>query len=73
MMVKSTARTAVKKVRDVLETKNLEEAKKLLAQAMKVLQSASSKGAIHRKNASRRISRLARRINSLARTGKSPA
>jgi small subunit ribosomal protein S20 len=55
---KSTVRTAIKKTRTAVETSE-GNAKELLIAAERALASAARKGIIHRKNAARRISRLA--------------
>jgi small subunit ribosomal protein S20 len=68
--VKSSAKTAVKKVREALDSKKLDDAKAALKEAMKVLQSAASKGVIHKRNAARRISRIATRLSELTKAVK---
>jgi len=62
--VKSTLRTAVKKVRDSIETGKADEAKTTLQKAISELGKAASKGVLHRKNASRRISRLSKQVHA---------
>jgi small subunit ribosomal protein S20 len=62
---RSRVRSAVKKVRVVAETGGAEAARVELKSAARILQKAASKGIVHRNNASRRISRLARLVNSL--------
>ncbi len=63
--VKSTVKTYAKKVLAAVEGKNPQEAKKALAEAIPFIQKASSKGVIHKKNAARKISRLAKKVNAL--------
>ena len=63
--VKSIIKTASKKILKAVEGKNPEEAKKALSRAIPMIQKASSKKVIHKKTASRKISRLARRVNAL--------
>jgi small subunit ribosomal protein S20 len=60
--VRSTARTAVKKVRVAVEENRLDDAAAALRLAQKTLDQAASKGVLHRNNASRRASRLAKQI-----------
>jgi len=48
-----------------VEEKNPEEAKKALVTAIPIIQKASSKKVIHKKTAARKISRLAKKVNSL--------
>ena len=62
--VKSDLKTKVKKVR--LETK-AEAAKGLLLDAQKTLSKAAGKGVIHKRQAARRTSRLAKKVNKLAK------
>jgi small subunit ribosomal protein S20 len=64
-MLRSALRTAVKKVVVAIEDRNVEEAQTELPKAVRALGKASSKGIIHKNNASRKISRLTRRVNAL--------
>ena len=64
--VSSTVRGVVKKVLAAVEEKNREEASALLRQATAALSKAASKGVLKPNTASRRISRLAARVNSMA-------
>jgi small subunit ribosomal protein S20 len=61
---RSRVRSAVKKARTVATGGDAGAAQSELKAAAKVLQKAASKGVIHRNNASRRISRLARLVAS---------
>ena len=61
----STARTFIKRVRAAVDSGNAEEAREALPAAIKALNVASSKGVIHRNQASRKISRLTRAVNGL--------
>lgn len=56
-------KTYTKKVLDALEPLDREKAEKALREAVKVISSAASKGVIHRSTASRKISRLSRRVS----------
>lgn len=60
--VRSHVKTAVKKVREALDTGDAASAKQALAAAERAIGSASSKGVLHKNAASRRISRLAKAV-----------
>jgi len=64
-MVKSAIKTHAKKVLQAVEEKNLEKAREALTEAIPAIQRASLKKVLHKKTASRKISRLARSINAL--------
>ncbi|MGC9325104.1 MAG: 30S ribosomal protein S20 [Desulfomonilia bacterium] len=55
---KSAINTSVKKIYTALEEKNPQEATENFKHAIKKLESAVNKGILHRKTASRRISKL---------------
>lgn len=57
------SRTAVKKARTAITGGNEAEAQEALREAMSVLDRAATKGVIHKNNASRRKSRLAKALN----------
>lgn len=59
---RSTVKTAVKKVRDALTGKDPAKAKEALVGAEKALKKAANKRAIHPRNASRHVSRLAKAV-----------
>lgn len=59
------ARTFVKKARLTIEEGNLESARLATLQAISALDKAAEKGTIHKNNASRRKSRLMKRLNAL--------
>jgi small subunit ribosomal protein S20 len=59
---KSTLRTIIKKFNTAV-TKDPGEAKTALEQAVPAISKAASKGIIHKKNASRNISRLTKKLN----------
>jgi small subunit ribosomal protein S20 len=69
---KSRAKTAVKDLRALLDEKNLEQAKKALIETVSILQKTASKKVIHKKKASRKISRLARAVNKAAASHQKP-
>lgn len=63
---KSQMKTVVKEVLEAVNQQSLEKAQDALKSAIKVIDKIAGKGIIHRNTASRRISRLTRRVNSLA-------
>ncbi len=63
--VRSTLRTFIKNVREAVATKDTATAQKALEAAIPVIDSAASKGVIHRSNASRNVSRLTKLVNTL--------
>ncbi len=66
VMVKSYLKTTIKNVRKAVEEKDMESATKALAKAIPAFDKAASKGVIHKKTASRKVSRLTKRVNTLA-------
>ena len=64
-MVKSALKTHAKKVLLAVEEKNLANASGALQDAVPAMQRAASKKVLHKKTASRKISRLARKVNAL--------
>lgn len=66
--VRSTMKTIERKVESVIASGNKEEAGKVLIEAMKVLQKASSKGVIHKNNAARKISQLTKKVNAISKS-----
>ena len=63
--VRATLRTFIKRVREAVAKKDQETAKAALVAAIPVIDSAASKGVIHRATASRNVSRLTRLVNTL--------
>jgi small subunit ribosomal protein S20 len=63
--VKSSVKTGMKTVLEAVETKNPEAAKAALAKAVPMIAKAAAKGSFHKKTASRKISRLTKRVNTL--------
>jgi small subunit ribosomal protein S20 len=61
--VKSSLRTAVKKVTEAVTAGKADEAKTNLQKAVSELDRAVTKGVLHRNNASRKISRLTKKLN----------
>jgi small subunit ribosomal protein S20 len=64
-IVRSRVKTDVRKVREAADRKDLPTAEVELRKAIKELSQAASKGILHRKNASRRIARLSKRVAAL--------
>jgi len=62
---KSALRTKVKAVDTAVEGKKKTEAATALKMTAPALAKAASKGIIHKKNASRKISRLTKKVNAL--------
>ena len=65
----NTVKTLVKKVQTAVAGKKADEAKTSLVAATSAIGKAVSKGILHRNTASRRISRLALRVNALSGSG----
>ncbi len=59
----SRMKTAIKRIREALAEKNIEKAEQLLPLAQKIAYRAAAKGAIHKNEAARRISRIAKKVN----------
>ena len=64
--IKSRVKTFVKKVLSAVEAKNVDEAKTALQVAYKELDKAVTNGVLKKNTASRKKSRLALKVNSLA-------
>ena len=65
MSIKTHVKTRVKAVFKSVEDKDTEGAKGALASVIPVIDKAASKGIFHKNTASRKISRLTRKVNSL--------
>lgn len=63
---KTRVKHAVKEVRTAVADKSTEKAKENLIKAVSIIQKSSSKDVIHKRKASRKISRLARQVNQLS-------
>ncbi|MDA8082967.1 MAG: 30S ribosomal protein S20 [Nitrospiraceae bacterium] len=66
-VVRSKIKNVVKDVEAAVAGKNAEETEKALRKAVKTISSASSKGVIHKNNASRKISRLTKRVTAASK------
>lgn len=62
---RGSARVAVREARSAMNSDNAEEAKNAVLEAVSALDKAAEKGVIHRNNASRRKSRLMKRLATL--------
>ncbi len=65
-MNRKEMKTAIRKFNESIESGSTEENQEALRQVTKVIARTARKGTIHKKNASRRISRLARKVNPQA-------
>jgi len=63
---RTRVKNVIKQVRAAVDEKSAEKARAALAAAVPVIQKAAKQGAIHRKNASRKISRLTKQFNIIA-------
>lgn len=64
--IRSKVKTAIKKVEAAIAAKDKEAAAVALRAATVEIDKAASKGVYHKKNASRKISRLAQAVNKIA-------
>ena len=62
---KSAIKTRVKAVLSAVDDKNKDKSVSALKETIPALAKAASKGLIHKKNASRKISRLTKKVNAL--------
>jgi small subunit ribosomal protein S20 len=62
---KSSIKTSIKNVLGVVDEKDKEGSKVALAKAIPAIQKGVAKGVLHKKTASRKISRLTKKVNSL--------
>ena len=65
MSYKTRVKKAVKEVRDAVASDSEDQARESLRKAVSITQKTASKGVIHRKKASRKISRIARQVNQI--------
>jgi small subunit ribosomal protein S20 len=64
--VKSTMKTRIKKVMVAMETKAVENLDSIFKSAISYINKAASKGVIHKNNASRKVSRITKKVNNLS-------
>ena len=63
--IKTTVKSAVKRVRAAVESKDVEGAQKALSKAIPLIQRGHSQGVFHKNTTARKISRLTREVNTL--------
>ncbi len=64
-MNKSKMKTVIGKLDEAVAAGSTDEAQEALRKAISVVAKTASKGTIHKKNASRKISRLTKRVNAM--------
>ena len=64
--VKSSVKTAIKKVTAAIEAKDKDAAAKALVAATSTIDKAAKKGVYHKNTASRKVARLAQAVNKMA-------
>ncbi len=64
-MIKSSIKTAIKKYNAAIAAGDVETAEKLLPETVSVIDSAASKGILHKNNAANKKSALAKNLNAL--------
>jgi small subunit ribosomal protein S20 len=71
---RTKVKTAVKKVDTAIEVESsVEKAQEALKSAVPVIERAAVKGAFHKRTASRKISRLTKKVNNFAKSKESAA
>jgi len=68
MSFKSRVRKAVKEVRAAVDSNSEEQSRESFIKAVSIIQKTASKGIIHKRNAARKISRLASQVNRIPTT-----
>ncbi|NIP31124.1 MAG: 30S ribosomal protein S20 [Candidatus Dadabacteria bacterium] len=63
--VKSALRTAVKTLLSAIESKDLDKSKELLKSTAKAFDKAATKGVIHKRTASRNISKFSKKVHGI--------
>ena len=64
--VRSEVKTSIRKVEAAVAANDKDAAKAALSNAVSTIEKAASKGVYHKNNAGRKVSRLARLVNSIA-------
>ena len=67
--LRTQVKSHIKKVLSAVDANNVEEAKKNLQEAETVIAKVASKGVLHSRAASRKISGLAKKVHQLSATG----
>ena len=65
---KTRNKHAIKKVRSLVSSNSVDQAKESLSEAVSAIQESASKGVIHKNKASRLISRLTNQVNHLEKS-----
>ncbi len=63
--IRTTLRSAMKRFEQTLEKQNAEELKALVNKTISIVDTAATKGVIHKNKAARHVSQIRRKINSL--------
>ena len=63
---RSQVKNVIRKINEAIATQSAEGAQEALRAAIPVIDRAAVKGALHKKNASRKISRLTRKVNAMS-------
>lgn len=63
--IKSRMKTAMRLVDEAIASGSVEQAREALKNAVPVIAKTGAKGTIHRKNASRKVSKLTKRVNNM--------
>ena len=73
-MNRSKVKTAVKKLDAAIEVEDsVEKAREALVAAVPIIERAAVKGAFHKKTASRKVSRLTKKVNNFVKSKESAA
>ncbi len=73
-MNRSKVKTVVKKLDAAIEVEDsVEKAREALVAAVPIIERAAVKGAFHKKTASRKVSRLTKKVNNFAKSKESAA
>lgn len=65
-MNRTKMKSVIRKLDEAVVAGTVDVAKEILVQATSVIATTASKGTIHKRNASRKISRLAKRVNKMS-------
>jgi small subunit ribosomal protein S20 len=68
--LRSYTKKAIKELRTAVANESVDKAKDGLVRAISIIQKTASKNVIHKKTASRKVSRLARQVNRLTSSHK---
>ncbi len=71
--VKSTLRSTIKSLLSSIENKDLDKSKELLKVTIKAFDKAATKGVVHKRTASRNISKFSKKVHNLTASAEQPA